>query len=513
MSRRWPAVLVALSTVLALAGLGRCKPPDLPRYQNVVVAPQEAELLAEFALARAFGGDDCPLQVLFSDEFIDGPCGEEVREANAPRCARSAAEPASVKKPTAEAAPVKLKLFEDVRSVRQAAFSLRKARRLARMGLHDEALAFLDKARAALGADCPKEIRKEIEADCAHVRAVAEEHKRALVARKEPAPQPVKKPAEPEAKIEATVPQPAKVICQGGACGEGYKGCCPPASRYEIVLQTGGGCPWMGNAFGWLKARQSCAAEVALKGAPSCQEASCGPKACCPVAMCFREVPLVCALEKIREVAGCRLCFDPDAAMKAGVSPIQPVTVKVEGLPLHGALEVILRPHGLRATVKGEVIEVTCAAECRTSAQSQPSRVAQGECPKCEVLHAQAVKAKLARDAAAKQVMFSALMKACRLAIEGRRFEKAAELAHQAHALDADAVECDPLVIRLDLLRDCKAAVKGRSLTGAAGRATGGEEASEVPGTPAKLVPHVPGVFGDVVEGIEAAGKPKPGGR
>jgi hypothetical protein len=65
-------------------------------------------------------------------------------------------------------------------------------------------------------------------------------------------------------------------------------------------------------------------------------------------------------------------------------------------------------------------------------------------CPKCEKLHA----------ARAKGVheQVEGLMKACRLAAEAGRHAKAAELAREAYALDADRVLADPLVYKMHLL-------------------------------------------------------------
>jgi hypothetical protein len=65
-------------------------------------------------------------------------------------------------------------------------------------------------------------------------------------------------------------------------------------------------------------------------------------------------------------------------------------------------------------------------------------------CPKCERLHA----------ARAKGVheQVEGLMQACRLAAEAGRHARAAELARQAYALDAERVEADPLVYKMHLL-------------------------------------------------------------
>jgi len=65
-------------------------------------------------------------------------------------------------------------------------------------------------------------------------------------------------------------------------------------------------------------------------------------------------------------------------------------------------------------------------------------------CPRCERLHAARGKG------VAEQV--EGLMQACRLAAEAGRHAKAAELARQAYALDAERVLADPLVYKMHLL-------------------------------------------------------------
>ncbi|HZY88190.1 MAG TPA: hypothetical protein VFE78_25365 [Gemmataceae bacterium] len=65
-------------------------------------------------------------------------------------------------------------------------------------------------------------------------------------------------------------------------------------------------------------------------------------------------------------------------------------------------------------------------------------------CPKCERLHAAHVKG------AHEQV--EGLMRACRLAAEAGRHAKAAELAREAYAMDAERVMADPLVYKMHLM-------------------------------------------------------------
>jgi hypothetical protein len=64
-------------------------------------------------------------------------------------------------------------------------------------------------------------------------------------------------------------------------------------------------------------------------------------------------------------------------------------------------------------------------------------------CPKCEALHALH---------AGIEEQVTGLMKACYLAMDEGRLDKAAELAREAHALDPARVEGDPLIYKMHLL-------------------------------------------------------------
>jgi hypothetical protein len=66
-------------------------------------------------------------------------------------------------------------------------------------------------------------------------------------------------------------------------------------------------------------------------------------------------------------------------------------------------------------------------------------------CPKAQALHA--------RVAGVKEQV-DGLMKACHLAMAEKRYEKAAALAREAHALDPARVEADPLVYKMHLLAE-----------------------------------------------------------
>jgi hypothetical protein len=232
----------------------------------------------------------------------------------------------------------------------------------------------------------------------------------------------------------------------------------------------------------------------------------CPHKSNCPLVAHIQQVPLVTALDQLRCATGCKVVIDFEGLQRAGVSPSEPVSLSVQGMPLSCALDLMLRPHHLQASVAGDVIRVSCAGECRKTGEKADPNACEEVCPKAAAMHARAVKAARAREQAGKKIMVAGLLKACRLALADGRFEKAAELARQAHALDPAAVEADPMVIKLDLLNQYKpvAAPNPSGPTAAGARPVGAaEEAEETPDGQTKLVPHLPGTF-DVVEALEA---------
>jgi hypothetical protein len=178
--------------------------------------------------------------------------------------------------------------------------------------------------------------------------------------------------------------------------------------------------------------------------------------------------------------------------------------VCVHGLPLHGALDVMLRPHYLQARVEGGVIKVVCCSDSVPPARCGAVHVCGHEeceqpvvvCGTCAAV-AHGCYWQSEADRKAKKLIYRGLMKACYLAVTEGEFRKAADFAHQAHAIDAASVEADPMVIRLDLLGGYSVTAPGHRVTAnAAGvPAVGGgaEECEEA--APPKLVPHLPGVF------------------
>jgi hypothetical protein len=108
------------------------------------------------------------------------------------------------------------------------------------------------------------------------------------------------------------------------------------------------------------------------------------------------------------------------------------------------------------------------------------------------------------REEAAKKLMAEGLLKACRLAVVDGCYDRAADLARQAYAVDPARVEADPMVIKLDLLNGWmlrQAAPKVKMLTCPAGTS---EQCEVGPDGETKLMPQLPGLFGDMVEAMEA---------
>src|SRR5262249_27615883 len=116
-------------------------------------------------------------------------------------------------------------------------------------------------------------------------------------------------------------------------------------------------------------------------------------------------------------------------------------------------------------------------------------------CPKCEKLHAKH---------AGKREMVNGLMKACYLAFSEGRYDKASDLARQAHAVDPARVEADPLVYKMHLLgqgcRQPQAECEEQQAIGADGSLT--------PPLP-DVDPSVPEAMDGVLTGGDGLGKAK----
>jgi tetratricopeptide (TPR) repeat protein len=199
-----------------------------------------------------------------------------------------------------------------------------------------------------------------------------------------------------------------------------------------------------------------------------------------PVDLNFVEAPLSQVLADLREQYGVPIVSNVDRLDKV------PVNFRAEQVPLRVALGLLLKPFHLRAEVKGCIVDIGPAEESSPEGQSCGESV----CPKAEAMHAKYA-------GVAEQV--AGLMKACYLAIREKRFEKAADLARQAHALDPRRVEADPLIYKMHLLGE-------KCLEQAAPR-TGPETQQAPPADEPQefsLRPALPGTPADIVGVLDA---------
>jgi hypothetical protein len=162
-----------------------------------------------------------------------------------------------------------------------------------------------------------------------------------------------------------------------------------------------------------------------------------------PISVYFVDAPLSHILNDIRDQFGVPIVIDQGVLEKVGLSPDGvPVTFHAENVPLQVGLDLMLRPLHLHAEVKGCIVTIG-PAEC--SKAPEPKSCGESVCPKAEAMHAKCL-------GTTEQV--NGLMKACYLAIREKRFEKAADLARQAHALDPERVEADPLIYKMHLIAE-----------------------------------------------------------
>lgn len=547
MSRRWPAGLVALFTVLALASTGQCKPPDLPLDQDSL--PNATEIVLEPSVLEAIGVlNSYPIQILKIEEFdTSGPCGEEICEDPEPeviqRMPKEEPETESESKPekpkSTSAGPrclgagqitssakscARPGLVENVKRLKDAKEAMKKAHQLHHAGDYAGAAKCLEQAQEALAgtawAGLLNESLKCAREHCSNLEAMKKRDE-------------LRKAAQQLRDRNVNQAEAAPACQASGACGAAKPACGIKIVTGQAMLgerhgfENGVRC--IGRTVQATNTNNGVSVEVTITvtatnppkvvrrsyvSQPACGKGMpCVPPSCCAMGAYLHQVPLMLALEHVRAATGCKVVIDAEGLHKAGVSPIVPVTLDVQGMPLYGALDLMLRPHGLQATLEGDTIHVTCSPECRkavsgcgvTKAMQQAANktACEDACPKCATMHAKAVQV---REAAAKKILVEGLMKACRLAVVDGRYAKAADLARQAHAVDPARVESDPMVIKLDLLGGA-GAPKVRVLTGTstpAGAAGVAEEAEEMPDGQTKLVPHLPGTFPDVVGALEA---------
>jgi hypothetical protein len=202
--------------------------------------------------------------------------------------------------------------------------------------------------------------------------------------------------------------------------------------------------------------------------APAATESCGGSRCCCPletllqtpVSMSFTGESLSKVLDEITFTYGVPFVVDFHGLQRTGYIPLDeiPVHIKVDQVPMNCALAMLLGRYHLQAEPKGCVLTVTTASRKFASGsdkgseehceESSSPKKCDSVCPKCEAMHAKYVKQ------AGVEEQVSGLMKACYLALGDGRFEKAADLAREAYALDPTRVEADPLVYKLHLLAE-----------------------------------------------------------
>src|SRR5262249_28180281 len=78
-----------------------------------------------------------------------------------------------------------------------------------------------------------------------------------------------------------------------------------------------------------------------------------------PVTLNFANVPLQQVVEDIRQWHGINIYIDSRALEQEGISQERPVTIKLEGVALKSALNLILRGVHLTYMIKDDVLQIT----------------------------------------------------------------------------------------------------------------------------------------------------------
>jgi hypothetical protein len=161
------------------------------------------------------------------------------------------------------------------------------------------------------------------------------------------------------------------------------------------------------------------------------------------ISVSFTNVPLREVLAKLAEsqVVPIEVDLHPRSVSKVRLS--QPISVTVEHAPFRVVLEKVMQQAKLSSTMTDGVVRVTA-----------PRAV---EPVEGEIQLAVARKVTNEQESTAE-----GLMTACHQELSDGHVEKAAELARQAHELDAERVEADPVVYKLHLLEVEKAHRKQR---------------------------------------------------
>ena len=293
-------------------------------------------------------------------------------------------------------------------SLKQAVKGLDEVRRLAETGAYGAALECLENVRTM----CPEAARR-VEAVKAEIATAQKEHE----------------------------------ACEQTAAAEGCCGCC-----FAGMLSQFGMCWMSGLADFWMTYSRCAASSSVAAGLQT------------PVTISSEGKPLSQVCNELRAASGLPITIDKESLKKAGIASLDDifVTFHVAQTPLQVALDLLLRPYHLGAEVRGADVFITAKAkDGRDLTEAlEETLVPTGcgsACPKCEAMHAKYV---------ATREQVTGLMKACYLAIGEGRFEKAADLAREAHQLDPARVEGDPLIYKMHLLaekeRKCCPKAKGK---------------------------------------------------
>jgi hypothetical protein len=177
-----------------------------------------------------------------------------------------------------------------------------------------------------------------------------------------------------------------------------------------------------------------------------------------PVSLHYSQAPLSRVVEDIGSCNGVNIVFDVPALEDAGINPEMPITINFSNVTLQSALKLILHQARLKYTLKYEVVLVVpeahaSAPNCTSGVRAPASKAQPGVCEHVR-----------------------GLMKACRLAVETGRHQKAIELAREAFALDPEAASADPLVYKMHLVscQTPQGACLGRSIGSSIGCVVGG---------------------------------------
>lgn len=476
---------LALGVILAFAGFTAAKPPDLPDNMPIIVAPElspanDVQSPIQQALAQSLLYTTHPI-ILLSGQCPYQQCPSQCQ----PPCPPDTAALRSV--------------LENLEALEQCADDIEKAYELAEQGKHKEAVKCLKKAKKR----CPgSSFEEKVNEALATIEIIKADQC-----------QPCEEAAEPECEHSGCCFaqfsrcwmsqmeywfQAKQVV--GGCCAKGTKaascgkGCCADGPKCCAKsckeCKCGEKCKCGAEcepACGDCKDCPNC------KGCKKCDDCkcdkptSCGPpcgkpchpckpckpeaKAPCadlnkPVCVCYQQVPLCVVVDALRASTGVPIVIDHAAISQAGVCITHPVSVHALHLPLQIALDLVVKPIQLTTKVEGGVVvigvpPVTVQHGCKpvapkTEEACEPSDCEKSACPKCDEMHIR-IKRKIhhrLRKKLGVKEQVDGLMKACYLAVETGRHAKAVDLARQAHALDADRVESDPLVYKLHLLQE-----------------------------------------------------------